>query len=74
MKEVIMLAYCDFIADRVKKCLDTAKNDVLQPVKLQSVGKVEWDLDAAGSFQSTKKTMYVWDAYGKEYRITVEEV
>jgi hypothetical protein len=74
MKEVIMLAYCDFIADRVKQGLENVKNDALQPIKLQSVGKVEWDLDNAGSFQSTKKTMYVWDAYGKEYRITVEEV
>jgi hypothetical protein len=54
--------------------LENVKNDALQPIKLQSVGKVEWDLDNDGSFQSSKKTMYVWDAYGKEYRITVEEV
>lgn len=69
-----MLAYCDFIADRVKQGLENVKNDALQPVKLHSVGKVEWDVDVTGKFMSTKKTMYVWDAYGKEYRITVEEV
>ena len=69
-----MLAYCDFIADRVKQGLENVKNDAHQPVKLHSIGKVEWDVDVTGKFMSTKKTMYIWDAYGKEYRITVEEV
>jgi len=74
MRKVIMIAYCDFIADRVKSGLENVIHDSLQPVKLKSVSKVEWDLNNAGSFLSTKKTMHVWDAYGKEYRIIVEEV
>ena len=69
-----MIAYCDFIADRIRKGLVNTLNDSLEPVRLKEIGKVEWDLDKDGSFKSSKKTMYLWDAYGKEYRVTVEEV
>lgn len=69
-----MIAYCDFIADRIKKGLENIKNDALQPVKLADIGNINFDLTASGAFASTKKTLFVWDAYGKEYRITVEEV
>ena len=69
-----MIAYCDFIADRIRKGLINTLNDSLEPVRLKEIGKVEWDLDNDGSFKSSKKTMYLWDAYGKEYRVTVEEV
>lgn len=69
-----MIAYCDFIADRIRKGLLNTLNDSLEPVRLKEIGKVEWDLDNDGSFKSSKKTMYLWDAYGKEYRVTVEEV
>lgn len=69
-----MIAYCDFLADRIRKGLINVMNDALQPVRLKDIGKVEYDVNTKGQFLSTKKTMYVWDAYGKEYRVTVEEV
>lgn len=69
-----MIAYCDFIADRIRKGLINTMNDSLEPVRLKDIGKVEWDLGSKGEFKSTKKTMYLWDAYGKEYRVIVEEV
>lgn len=69
-----MIAYCDFIADRIRKGLINTMNDSLEPIRLKDIGKVEYDLGPKGEFNSTKKTMYLWDAYGKEYRVTVEEV
>jgi hypothetical protein len=69
-----MLAYCDFIADRIRKSLISIMNDSLEPVQLKNIGRVEFDMGPRGEFVSTKKTMYLWDAYGKEYRVTVEEV
>lgn len=69
-----MIAYCDFIADRIQKGLINTMNDSLEPVRLKEVGKVEYHLNSNGGFMSTKKTIYLWDAYGKEYRVTVEEV
>ncbi len=69
-----MIAYCDFIADRIRKGLLNTLHDSLESVRLKEVGKVEFDLGLKGEFLSTKKTMYLWDAYGKEYRVTVEEV
>ena len=69
-----MLAYCDYIADRIRKGLiNIMNNDVMEPVKIESVSKVDWDLGPRGEFNSTKKTIYVW-AHGKEYRVIVEEV
>ena len=69
-----MIAYCDFIADRIRKGLINTMNDSLEPIRLKDIGKVNFDLGPKGEFRSTKKTMYVWDAYGKEYMVTVEEV
>lgn len=69
-----MIKYCDFIADRIRKGLLNVMNDALQPIRLKDVGKVEYDIDLAGKFRSTKKTIYLWDAFGNEYRVTVEEV
>jgi hypothetical protein len=69
-----MIAYCDFIADRIRKGLLNTMNDSLEPVRLKEIGSVGFDLGSKGEFMSTKKTMYLWDAYGKEYRVTVEEV
>jgi len=70
----MMLAYCNFIADRIRKGLINTMNDSLEPIRLKDIGKVNFDVGPKGEFKSTKKTMYVWDAYGKEYRVTVEEV
>ena len=69
-----MIAYCDFIADRIRKGLLNSAGDSLEPIRLKDIGKVEFDLGPKGEFRSTKKTIYLWDAYGKEYRVTVEEV
>jgi len=69
-----MIAYCDFLVDRIRKGLINTMNDSLEPVRLKDIGKVNFDLGPRGEFRSTKKTLFVWDAYGKEYRVTVEEV
>ena len=68
-----MLAYCDYIADRIKKLLDReiGDNDTL----MQSTGPINMDLHPTeGYFMSTKKTMSVTDRNGKTYMVTVEEV
>ena len=65
-----MLAYCDKIADVVRKALLKYDPDgiigLIEPIKM--------DLDARGVFMSTKKTIDMCDMNGKKYRITVEEV
>lgn len=67
-----MIAYCDYIADRIKTGLiQDAKN---VGTLIGSVGKINYDLTESGSFKSTKKTIGVVDANGKMYRVTVEEV
>lgn len=68
-----MLRYCDFIADRIKKALMASMTDYKEPVQIEGVGKIQWDLDSSGSFRSTKKTIDVM-INGVGYRVTVEEV
>ena len=66
-----MLAYCDKIADIVRKAL--LKYDADEIVGL--VGPIKMDLHPTeGYFVSTKKTMNVFDMSGKEYMVTIEEV
>ena len=68
-----MLRYCDFIADRIKKALLASMTNYQEPVQIEGVGKIEWDLDEGGAFRSTKKTISVMiDGVG--YRVTVEEL
>lgn len=67
-----MLAYCDFVADRIRKGLLNSMGDSLEPVRIDAVGKMQWDLGPEGEFLSTKKTVMV-DIGGKAYRVTVEE-
>jgi len=66
-----MIAYCDYIADRIKTALkeDASKYGSL----VGNVGKINYDLTEKGSFKSTKKTMCVVDVNGKMYRVIVEE-
>ena len=67
-----MLAYCDYIADRIQKLVskEIGDNDTL----LESIGKVNYDLHPTeGYFQSTKKTITCYDTNGKAYVVTVEE-
>lgn len=68
-----MLRYCDFIADRIKKALMASMMDRLEPVQIEGVGKIQWDLDENGAFRSTKKTINL-EINGVGYKVTVEEV
>lgn len=68
-----MLRYCDFIADRIKKALMASMTNCMEPVQIEGVGKVQWDLDENGAFRSTKKTINL-EINGVGYRVTVEEV
>lgn len=68
----IRLAYCDYIAHLISselKTLDTAGQRLLA-----SVGRVQFDLGDYDEFVSTTKTIDVEDRYGKQYRITIQEL
>lgn len=66
----MILAYCDYIAHIIQKNLK--RNDTEGFV--DSVGKVNFDLDPDGSYRSTKKTISIVDKHGTAYLITIEEV
>ena len=65
-----IIAYCDYIAGLITKNLKANDEERL----LSSVSKPKYDLTEDGSFKSTKKTIEVEDRFGKQYRITVEEI
>jgi len=66
-----MLAYCDFIADSIKKAFTNDKPDNL----VANVGEIKMDLHPIdGYFLSTKKTITMEDINGKMYKVTVEEL
>jgi len=64
------LAYCDYIAHTISKELKVIDSERL----LSSVSRPKYDLTPDGGFASTKKTIEVSDRFGKNYRITVEEI
>ena len=65
------LAYCDKIADTIRKALLKYDED---GILNGPVGKIEWDLHPTeGYFLSPKKLIKVWDSNGKAYSITIEE-
>jgi hypothetical protein len=66
----MILAYCDYLAHIIGKNLK--KND--QDGLIDSIGKVQFDLNPDGSYRSTKKTISVMDKHGTAYTITIEEV
>jgi len=67
----MMLAYCDKIADVVRKALMKYDPDNI----IGLVGPVKMDLHPTeGWFVSTKKTVDLCDMNGKKYRVTVEEI
>ena len=70
---MIKLAYCDYIADRIRTWF---RNDILVGSEyIKDVESVKMDLHPTeGYFMSTKKTICVEDKNGKKYRITVEEM
>jgi hypothetical protein len=47
--------------------------DFHEPVQIEGVGKINWDLDESGAFRSTKKTIDLM-INGVGYKVTVEEV
>ena len=66
-----MLAYCDKIADVIRKAL--LKHDPDHIVGL--VGDIQMDLHPSeGYYMTSKKTIQVSDMNGKMYKVTVEEV
>ena len=68
---MLALAYCDKIADVIRKSL--LKYDADGIVGL--VGPIKMDLHPSdGYFMSTKRTIVVSDMQGKQYRVTVEEL
>ena len=69
---MLKLAYCDFIADRIKTAL---KREIGAPLThISQVGAIQSDLDPDGGwFVSPKKTIVVHDTNGKAYSVTVEE-
>lgn len=67
-----MLAYCDYIADRIQKLIarEIGDNDTL----ISNISAPKMDLHPTeGYFQSTKKIITCHDTNGKAYVITVEE-
>lgn len=65
-----MLVYCDYIAERIKRCLQHNDPQAL----IGAIGKVRGDLNNDGSFVSTKKTIDLSDIAGKRYQIIVVEL
>jgi hypothetical protein len=64
------LVYCDYIAYLIQNNLKC--EDLKDMSLLASVGTAQMDMDADGSFRSTKRTIGVTDRQGKKYTITVE--
>lgn len=66
-----MIAYCDKIADVVRKALLKYDQDDI----IGLIEPIEWDLHPTeGYMLSTTKTIKMCDMNGKKYRITVEEI
>lgn len=66
----LKLAYCDKIADVIRKAL--LKHDPDGIIGL--VGPTQWDLHPTeGYFISPKKAITVYDMNGKAYVVTIEE-
>ena len=69
-----MIADGDFIADRIKKALQSSIEDDVETY-IGEVGGIKSDLHPEGGwFVSPKKTIQVSDTNGKMYNITIEEI
>jgi hypothetical protein len=69
-----MLAYCDYIADTIRKGLVRDQWENPDRIQLDDIGPVKMDLHPTeGWFVSTKKTISMVDKNGKRYRVTIEE-
>ena len=69
------LAYCDFIADRIRKSLVNDQWTMHESENLiDDIGPIKMDLHPTeGYLQSTAKTITVWDSNGKAYFISIQE-
>ena len=66
-----MLAYCDKIAQVIRKSL--LKHDEDSIIGL--IGPIEMDLHPTGEyFMTPKKTIEMTDFQNKKYKITIEEI
>ena len=70
MSKSLKLAYCDYIATLIHQTLLTRDIEHL----IDQVGRIQFDLGPYGEFCSTTKTIDVLDMFGKQYRITVQEL
>jgi hypothetical protein len=71
-----MLAYCDYIANRIHHLVSNEinDNDTLRHPIMASIGNPKMDLHPEdGYFMSTKKTIEITDKAGKVYIVTIEE-
>ncbi len=70
LRKLIMMVYCDKIADTVRKALLKYDSDgIIGPVE-----GIKSDLHPKGGwFVSPKKTIELYDMNGKKYVITIEE-
>jgi len=69
---MIKLAYCDYIAACISKCLIKEAKEFGGYIKSCSHPQMDLHPDE-GYFISTKKTLEVEDMNGKRYIVTVEE-
>jgi|GEM_PF-852988 len=68
-------AYCDFIADRIHRALQSSVATAEHGALLTATTRVRSDLHPQGGYLlTTKKTILVADRNGRAYRVTVEEV
>jgi aspartate/glutamate racemase len=60
--------YCDKIAKTIKDAMAFDPDNIIK-----GCTSIKLDLDEDGAFLSTKKTMWIVDRNGKQYKISVEE-
>ena len=65
----MILPYCDYIGHIIQKNLKKGDENGI----IDSVGKVNFDINPDGSYRSPKKTISVVDKHGTAYTITIEE-
>lgn len=70
MSKTLKLVYCDYIATLIHQTLLNRDTEHL----IDQVSKIQFDLGPFGEFCSSTKTIDVLDMFGKQYRITVQEL
>jgi hypothetical protein len=70
MSKTLKLVYCDYLATLIHQTLLTRDTEHL----IDQVGKIQFDLGLFGEYCSSTKTIDVLDMFGKQYRITIQEL